>query len=166
MVLPSPIRKDAAMAIRVIDGRSAIDRDGVSAMTRASLATVAYWHLHRATTGFPDLAMVDQSGRQWWWQDEVQTFQTRYRAARASGLTSVDRSGDPDELLTAPQAARVLGYRSHRNLTRQLLDRADQIRVLPSGRLRRRWRRATVWAYADERPDHTSSGRPGLQRES
>lgn len=148
------------MATRLIDGRAALDRPGVCESTGASAATVAYWHLHRATTGFPDIATTDSTGRQWWWADGIDAFHAAYRAGRAAAYTTPDRAGDPHELLTAPQVAQVLGYRNHRSLTRQLLNRADDITVLPSGRRRRRWYRATVWAYADDRAEHTSTGRP------
>jgi hypothetical protein len=39
-------------------------------------------------------------------------FYTRHLAARAAKLTTVDRSGHPRDLLTAPQAAKVLGYKA------------------------------------------------------
>ena len=42
----------------------------------------------------------------------------------------------------------------------KLLDNPDQSEELPSGRLRRRWYRQTIWDYADGRPLRHSTGRP------
>ena len=72
----------------------------------------------------------------------------------------VDRTGNPRDLLTAPQAARVLGYKNHRSLPDELLQSPDRADELPSGRLRRRWYRQTVWDYANGRPLRHSTGRP------
>ncbi|MGH3647302.1 MAG: hypothetical protein ACRDTM_09015 [Micromonosporaceae bacterium] len=54
----------------------------------------------------------------------------------AASYTTVDRNGDPEELLTAPHAARVLGHRDHRSLPAALLDNPDHTTQLPSSRLR------------------------------
>jgi hypothetical protein len=54
----------------------------------------------------------------------------------------------------------VLGYKTHRSLPDELLNNPDQADELPSGRLRRRWYRQTVWDYADGRPLRHSTGRP------
>lgn len=72
----------------------------------------------------------------------------------------MDYSGEPDDLLNAPQAAAVLGYASHRNLPKVLLDQPDRTERLPSGRLRRYWYRRSLWDYADGRPLRHSTGRP------
>jgi hypothetical protein len=135
-----------------------LDRAGVCALTGASAATVDYWYLHRDRTGFPDRA--DTDGRYWWWRIDIETFQIAHRAHRATSFTPVNRTGDPGDLLTAPQAARVLGYKDHRSLPPTLLNCPDDVIELPSGRLRRRWYRRTVWTFADTRPDRHSTGRP------
>jgi hypothetical protein len=75
----------------------------------------------------------------------------------------IDRTGAPDDLLTSREAAAVLGYVRVVSLPKSLLALADEKVALPSGRVRRRWRRATLWAFADqqtaERGDVTSDQR-------
>lgn len=61
----------------------------------------------------------------------------------------LDRTGDPDELLSAADAARVLGYNRAQALPAAILERADQVRTGPAGRTRRQWRRGTLWTLAD-----------------
>lgn len=140
--------------------RRQLDRVGIATRLGVSVATVDHWYLHRARTGFPDRADTDPTGRDGWWQDDIDAFHAAHLAARAATFTDVDRSGDPDDRLTAPQAAKVLGYKDHRSLPDALRDHPDDTEQLPSGRLRRYWRRRTVWAYADGRPLRHSTGRP------
>jgi hypothetical protein len=148
------------MGSRTRRGRRQLDRPGIARRTGVSAATVDYWHLHRDETGFPGKADTDPEGRDWWWQKDIEAFHTAHLEARAATFTEVDRTGNPRDLLTAPQAARVLGYKNHRSLPDELLHNPDQADELPSGRLRRRWYRRTVWAYADGRPLRHSTGRP------
>ncbi|MBO0869368.1 MAG: hypothetical protein J2P15_12455 [Micromonosporaceae bacterium] len=140
--------------------RIQLDRAGIAERTGMTIGTVNHWYLRRARTGFPDKADTDPDGRDWWWKEDIDTFHTEHLARRAATLTHVDRRGDPDDLLTAPHAAKVLGYRNHRSLPDQLLHHPDHAETLPSGRLRRYWKRATVWDYADGRPLRHSTGRP------
>jgi predicted DNA-binding transcriptional regulator AlpA len=149
-----------SMCSRIRQRRRQLDRAGVATRTGASLPTVDAWHRCRTATGFPDKVDTDAEGRDWWWQDDIDAFHTAHLATRAAQFTQVDRRGNPDDLLSAPQAAKVLGYRDHRSLTAALLDRPDDVTELPSGRLRRRWYRRTIWAYADDRVSHRSTGRP------
>ena len=62
----------------------------------------------------------------------------------------IDRSGDPDELLNPTQAAYLLGYARPASLPHRLLELADDVTDLARGRKRRRWRRRTLWAFADD----------------
>jgi hypothetical protein len=140
--------------------RTQVDRAGITTLTGASGSTIAHWLRHRDKSGFPVKADTDADGRDWWWLDEIETFWDNHLAARAAGFTTVDRTGDPDDLLNAPQAAAVLGYESHRNLPKVLLDQYDDAERLPSGRLRRYWYRRSLWDYADGRPLRHSTGRP------
>jgi|GEM_PF-2181184 len=148
------------MASRARRGRRQFDRAGIAAHTGASAATVERWYRHRAEIGFPDKADTDGDGRDWWWRHDIETFHAAHLAARAATFTRVDRRGAPDDLLTAPGAAKVLGHADHRSLPEALLEHPDQVEELPSGRLRRRWYRRTVWAYADSRAQRHSTGRP------
>jgi hypothetical protein len=147
------------MARRRIGGRIALDRAGVAAYTGAAPSTVNHWHRHRARTGFP-AAHTDQTGGEWFWLTEIKTFYAAHLAAKRAELTAVDRRGDPDELVTSGGAAKILGYRSYRNLPDALLDQPDRTRTLPDGRIRRYWQRRTVWAIADARTGRQSTGRP------
>src|SRR6266540_476931 len=129
-----------AMGERVRGGRLQLDRTGIRARTGAATSTVDRWH-HHAATGFPAPADTDQQGRLWWWADDIDTFTAEHQRARAAAYTRVDRRGDPNDLLTPPQAAHVLGYRDHRSIPKTLRERPDHTQRLPSGRLRRRWYR-------------------------
>jgi hypothetical protein len=148
------------MGSRTRRGRRQLDRPGIAERVGVSAATVDYWHLHRDETGFPIKADTDADGRDWWWRKDIDTFYTAHLEDRATTFTEIDRTGNPRDLLTAPQAAKVLGYKNHRSLPDELLNNPDQADGLPSGRLRRRWYRQTVWDYADGRPLRHSTGRP------
>jgi hypothetical protein len=148
------------MGSRMRHRRVQLDRAGIAALTGASLPTVEHWYRRRTTTGFPAKADTDTEGRDWWWRTDIERFHAEHQAARAATFTHVERGGNPRDLLTAPQAAQVLGYKNHRSLPDALLNHPDRAQELPSGRLRRRWYRATVWAYADGRPLRHSTGRP------
>src|SRR5690242_296490 len=129
------------MGSRTRRGRRQLDRPGIAQRVGASAATVDYWHLHRGETGFPLTADTGADGRDWWWQKDIDAFYAAHLQARATAFTQVDRTGDARDLLTAPQAAHVLGYKNHRSLPDELLNNPDQADELPSGRLRRRWYR-------------------------
>ncbi|GGK43682.1 hypothetical protein GCM10010124_40560 [Pilimelia terevasa] len=148
------------MTERTRHGRTQVDRHGIATIAGVAAATVDYWHLNRHRLGFPDHADTDEHGRHWFWHDQIQAFHAAYTAAKASGYTTVDYTGDPDEVVGSGEAARILGYRSYRSLTRRMLDNPTRIQTLPSGNLRRYWLRHTVWDYADTRVDHHSTGRP------
>ncbi|GAA3346575.1 hypothetical protein GCM10020358_58080 [Amorphoplanes nipponensis] len=149
------------MGRHTFGGRVAVDRAGVAAHTSAARRTVNLWHRNRATTGFPD-GFTDDSGREWFWLDQITAFHTAHQKAKLAELTTIDRSGDPDELVGSGEAAKILRYGSYRNLPDQLRDQPDDIEILSDGRLRRRWYRRTVWAIADARTGRQSTGRtPG-----
>lgn len=61
----------------------------------------------------------------------------------------IDRTGGPDELVNPTEAARVLGYARPASLPAELRNRADEIDELARGRKRRRWKRRTLWDFAD-----------------
>ncbi|BCJ63006.1 hypothetical protein [Polymorphospora rubra] len=148
------------MARRVIGGQTALDRAGVAAHTGAAYSTVNHWHRHRARFGFPEGFHHD--GRDWFWLDDIETFHTEHQAAKRAELTKVDRRGNPDDLIGSGTAAKILGYRSYRNLPDTLLNHPDRTTKLPDGRTRRLWFRRTVWAVADARTGRQSTGRtPG-----
>ena len=149
------------MGRQTFNGRTALDRAGVAAHTGAARRTVNLWHHNRASTGFPD-SFTDEAGREWFWLDHIEAFHTAHRKAKLAVLTTVDRSGDPNELVGSGEAAKILRYGSYRNLPDELRDRPDDVEILSDGRLRRRWYRRTVWAIAAARTGRQSTGRiPG-----
>jgi predicted DNA-binding transcriptional regulator AlpA len=147
------------MAERIRHRRRQIDRPGICQLTGASPATVDHWYRHRQHTRFPEKADTDH-GRDWWWRTDITTFHADYRTRRAATFTTVDYSGDADDLVNAPKAARMLGYVNHRSLPKLLLANPDESDTLPSGRIRRRWHRQSIWDFADTRIERHSTGRP------
>lgn len=150
------------MATRNINGRLALDRVGVAERAGAALPTVDRWNGGRPDNGFPAPLPAQTTGeptRRWWWAEDVDAFLSAQQAAKQSRLTAVDRSGDSDDLLTAAEIRRVLGYRSHK-LPDALLAIADEVEEKPGKRPRRRWRRSTVWAFADQRGTRRGGGPP------
>jgi hypothetical protein len=146
------------MARRRRHGRIQIDRAGVARLTGASYKTIVYWYSNRQRTGFPNVAEVGIHGRHWYWLGEVRTFASSYQDSKR--FTTVDRAGHAEDLIGSPEAARVLGYRHRRSLPALLLDHPDHTETLPSGRVRRRWRRHRVWDFADTRHLRHSTGHP------
>lgn len=59
---------------------------------------------------------------------------------------SVDRTGHPDDIVDAREAAQALGYSSPDVLPAELSERAEP----RTGKAPRRWRRRTLWDFADE----------------
>lgn len=148
------------MARRTFDNNVALDRDGVAAYTGAARSTVDHWYHHRARFGFPNGFL--REGIRWFRLKDITAFHSAHQAAKLAVLTTVDRSGDPDELVGSGEAAKIFGYGSYRNLPDELRDRPDDVEILASGRLRRRWYRRTVWDIADARTGRRSTGRtPG-----
>ncbi|MBB2943250.1 hypothetical protein FB565_002963 [Actinoplanes lutulentus] len=145
------------VARRSFHDRVALDRDGVAAHTGAARTTVINWIQNRARFGFPN-AFTDGSGREWFWVDDIDAFRVAHKAAKLAELTKVDRTGDPNELVTSGEAARILGYSSYRNLPDELTGHPDDIEILSDGRRRRFWYRRTVWAHADARTGRRSTG--------
>jgi hypothetical protein len=152
--------EDVLVATRIIDGRTALDRSGVATHLGVAYTTVNNWHRHRTRFKFPN--GFNHDGGQWFWLDDIDRFHTAHLKAKRAVLTKVDRRGKPDDLVGSGRAARILGYRSYRNLPDTLYDRPDRIERLPDGRVRRLWFRRTVWAVADARTGRQSTGRtPG-----
>ncbi len=74
-------------------------------------STVDGWYRDRARTGHPEKA--GKIGRtDYWYDDEWTAWHTAYLQAKRDSLTQIDRTGDPDDLVDAAEAARMLGYSS------------------------------------------------------
>lgn len=144
-------------AARVVhDGRTLIIRPEVARLTGLSESAVAGLYSRRQVSGHPEA--VHRVGR-WLYFDEVAVLDWHHRrqVAKKATLTSIDRTGDPDELLDRHAAAQLLGYfgsnviDSYRARNPGYFPNPDAYRPL-------RWRRATLWAFADRR---TRPGRRG-----
>jgi hypothetical protein len=117
-------------------------------------STARRWYRTRAENGHPETA--GQIGRaDYWFEDEWTAWRERHEQGRLAELTEVDRGGDPDELVNATEAARILGYSNrdvvHANRRLGYFPDPDSYERVPTGRPSPRWKRSTVWAVADGR---------------
>lgn len=148
-----------------INGRPVINRAQMTARG-IGRSTLDAQYADRAHTGHPQKA--GRIGRTDYWYDEEWTawFQ-RYRQQRRATLTDVERSGNPADLVDAKEAARMLHYSCGNVITTNLRTgdfvAPDSWQDLPNGMRSPRWKRATIWAFADARPGH-GAPRTGTRR--
>ncbi|MEV0135756.1 hypothetical protein AB0H83_45850 [Dactylosporangium sp. NPDC050688] len=135
-----------------IAGRPTVDRAGIAEQTGVSLPAVDNWIGNAASNGFPDPV----AGR--WLAEDVAAWHRAWLAAQRDALTTVDRSGDPDELVSMADAARIVGYASTESLNGSPIlaylmqhNEAADNETKPAGGTRYRWPRRVVWAAADAR---------------
>jgi len=126
--------------------------------------TVSGWYRDRARTGHPEKA--GRVGRtDYWYEDEWTAWHEAYQRGKTESLTQVDREGDPDDLVDAAEAARMLRYSSryviHANRRLGYFPEPDAHRPARRGRPAPLWKRSTVWAAADRRPGMGGGHRPG-----
>jgi hypothetical protein len=128
--------------------------------------TVDGWYRNRARTGHPEKA--GRIGRtDYWYEDEWTAWHQDHLRGRIESLTQVDRGGDPDDLVNAAEAARMLGYANrhviHANRRLGYFPEADAYGPAARGRPGPLWKRSTVWAAADRRPGRGGGGgdKPG-----
>lgn len=142
----------------VRDGRTLITREELRRLTGLAEVTVTTLYSQRASSGHPPA--VHRDGL-WLYFDEADVLgwhAHRLEAKRAT-LTPVDRSGDPDELLDQAEAAALLGLSgpkvisSYRARNKGYFPDPDAEQPL-------RWRRATLWAFADRRSRPGRAGHP------
>ena len=127
-------------------------------------ATVNGWYRNRARTGHPEKA--GRIGRtDYWYDDEWSAWHQAHLRARTESLTRVDRGGDPEELVDAGEAARMLGYANryviHANRRLGYFPEPDAYGQARRGPAAPLWKRATVWAAADRRPGRGGGHPPG-----
>ena len=126
--------------------------------------TVSGWYRDRARTGHPEKA--GRIGRtDYWYEDEWTAWHRAYQQGKIDSLTQVDRDGDPDDLVDAAEAARMLRY-ANRNViyaNRRLgyFPEPDAHGPAYRGRSAPLWKRSTVWAAADSRPGMGGGHKPG-----
>ena len=126
--------------------------------------TVNGWYRDRARTGHPEKA--GRIGRtDYWYEDEWTAWYEGHRRGKVESLTQVDRGGDPDDLVDAAEAARMLRYSSryviHANRRLGYFPEPDARGPAPRGRSVPLWKRSTVWAMADARPGTGGGRKPG-----
>jgi hypothetical protein len=126
--------------------------------------TVSGWYRDRARTGHPEKA--GRIGRtDYWYEDEWTAWHQAHQQGKIESLTQVDREGDPDDLVNAAEAARMLGYANryiiHANRRLGYFPAPDAHGPAARGRPAPLWKRSTVWAMADSRPGMGGGHKPG-----
>jgi len=148
-----------------MNGRPVISRAEMVARGVPS-GTASGWYRDRARTGHPEKA-----GRightDYWYEDEWTAWREAYQRGKLESLTQVDRGGDPDDLVDATEAARMLRYANryviHANRRLGYFPEPDAHGPARRGRPAPLWKRSTVWAAADRRPGAGAGGghKPG-----
>lgn len=148
-------------------GRRLITRADMARISGASMPTLHRWYAERARNHHPE--PVETDGKRLLF-DETQWRQwhAAHLAAKKASLTTVDRTGDPNELIDVTEFARVLGYSGNdpgatirayvRNNPGYLPD-PDHSEETSAGRIRRYWYRRNAWKFADSR-DKRGGARP------
>ncbi|RZT75532.1 hypothetical protein EV383_6273 [Pseudonocardia sediminis] len=142
-----------------VDGRALLSRAALARRLNMREQTLTDLYHRRADNGHPE--PVHRQGRRLYWDPEaVESWDAARQGAQRATLTQVDRSGDPEELLDMREAAQVLGYRGPQTITSY---RSRNPGYFPDpdepGELR--WRRRTLWEFADRR---SRPGRAGHDR--
>jgi len=128
------------------------------------LSTAERYYRNRVSTGHPEKA--GRIGRtDYWYEDEWSSWYQSYLQARTEPLTEVDREGDPDDLVDAAEAARMLRYANryviHANRRLGYFPEPDAHGPARRGRPAPLWKRSTVWAAADSRTGMSGGHKPG-----
>jgi len=141
-----------------VDGKLVLDRAGVADRLGTHLSRVDAFIAAAPDNGFPE--PVD--GR-WFSAEDIDAYAVAKQQQQHDNLTKIDYTGDPDDLVTKAEAARIAGYSSPTNLnnsslldTLLALNNEEHNSTMPTGRPRLRWPRRTVWHAAEQR-----TGRPG-----
>lgn len=136
-----------------IDGRPALDRTGIATHLGVAVGTVQRWLRNSGRNGFPAAAADG-----WYYIDHIDQW---YRGHRTGRRTNIPRAGNPDDLVWKTEVAYMAGYRDvtcldHSRIWESVRQRnvpADNV-LLPSGRIRLRFRRCAVWEVLDGHTDH------------
>jgi hypothetical protein len=155
-------RSEEVVPIPAINGRPVISRADIAARG-VPKTTVNGWYRDRARTGHPEKA--GRIGRtDYWYEDEWTAWHEAHRRGKIESLTQVDRSGAPDDLVDAAEAARMLRYASryviHANRRQGYFPEPDAYGT-NAGRRAPLWKRSTVWAAADSRQGMGGGHKPG-----
>jgi hypothetical protein len=122
------------------------------------------WYRDQAATGHPEPAGRIRATT-YWYEDEWTAWYQAHQQGKREGLTQVDREGDPDDLVDADEAARIMGYSGraviHGNVRLGYFPEPNSHAPASRGRPRPLWRRSTVWATADARTGPGGGAPPG-----
>jgi len=159
----SAVRPEEVALIPAINGRPVISRADMAARGIPK-STVDGWYRDRARTGHPEKA--GRVGRtDYWYEDEWTAWHDAHRRGKIESLTQVDREGDPDDLVDAAEAARMLHYSGrdviHASRRTGYFPDPDAWGTTARGRPAPLWKRSTVWAAADRRPGMGGGHKPG-----
>jgi hypothetical protein len=154
---------EEVVLIPAINGRPVISRADMAARG-VPRTTVDGWYRHRARTGHPEKA--GRIGRtNYWYEDEWTAWHDGHLRGKVDSLTQVDRGGDPDDLVDAAEAARMLRYASrdviHANRRLGYFPEPDAYGTTSKGRRAPLWKRSTVWTAADNREGPGGGHKPG-----
>ena len=154
---------EEVVLIPAINGRPAISRADMAARG-APRTTVDGWYRDRTRTGHPEKA--GRFGRtDYWYEDEWTAWHDAHQRGKIESLTQADRGGDPDDLVNAAEAARILHYSSrdviHANRRLGYFPEPDAYGTTSKGRRTPLWKRSTVWAAADSRKGMGGGHKPG-----
>lgn len=125
-------------------------------------STANSWYRDRDGNGYPEKA--GRIGRtDYWFEDEWTAWLDGHRRGRVAALTDPDRTGDPDDLVDAAGAAKILRYKNghviHSNRRLGRFPEPDAHGTTVKGRAAPLWKRSTVWAVAGRRVP-PGGGRP------
>ena len=156
-------RSEEVVPIPAINGRPPISRADMAARG-IPRSTVDGWYRDRTRTGHPEKA--GRIGRtDYWYEDEWIAWHETYLRDKIGSLTQVDRTGDPDDLVDAAEAARILRYARrnviHANRRLGYFPEPDAYGTTSKGRRAPLWKRSTVWAVADRRQGVGGGHKPG-----
>jgi hypothetical protein len=156
-------RAEEVVLIPAINGRPVISRADMAAYG-VPRTTVDAWYRDRARTGHPGKA--GRIGRtDYWYEDEWTAWHEAHQRGKIESLTQADRSGDPNDLVNAAEAARMLRYSSrdviHANRRLGYFPEPDAYGTTSKGRRAPLWKRSTVWAAADSRKGMGGGHKPG-----
>jgi hypothetical protein len=154
---------EGVVPIPAINGRAVISRADMAARG-VPAGTVTGWYRDRARTGHPEKA--GRIGRtDYWYEDEWTAWHEAHLRGKVGALTRVDRDGDPDDLVDAAEAARMMGYSTrdviHGNRRLGYFPEPDAHSKARRGRRVPLWKRSTVWAAADSRQGMGGGHKPG-----
>lgn len=156
LTFTTPRRPERA-AMTELNGRRVYTRAELTALHGISDSTLQSWERHRDTTGYPEPVGTINRGKGVrpplaWDAEEWNTWYSQRLTDTRNH--SGNRAGHADDLVTLSEAARILGVeptsitmypkRPPTGWPKPITEEE-----LPSGRMRRSYRRGDIWTYRD-----------------